>query len=81
MLLEIHKSGVVVEESQADTWRLYNVVSTSMQRQDVASTLKRRCIDVMCLLGQLNVNGKHIYHMGTPWNRLSEAISYIWCKN
>ena len=35
---------------QAGTWRLYNVVSTSMQRHDVASTLYRRCIDVMCLL-------------------------------
>ena len=37
----------------ADTWRLYNVVSTSMQRHDVASTLRRRCIDVLCLLGAL----------------------------
>ena len=35
----------------ADTWRLYNVVSTSMQRHDVASTLRQRCIAVMCLLG------------------------------
>ena len=35
----------------ADTWRFYNVVSTSMQRHDVASTLRRRCTDVMCLLG------------------------------
>ena len=33
---------------------LYNVVSTSMQRHDVASTLRRRCIDVMCLLGWLD---------------------------
>ena len=30
---------------------LYNVVSTSMQRHDVASTLRRRCRDVMCPLG------------------------------
>ena len=35
----------------ADTWRLYNVASTSMQRHDVASTLRRRCINVMCPLG------------------------------
>ena len=35
----------------AGTWRLYNVISTSMQRHDVASTLRRLCIDVMCLLG------------------------------
>ena len=35
----------------ADTWGLYNVASTSMQRHDVASTLIRRCINVMCPLG------------------------------
>ena len=35
----------------ADTWRLYNVASTSMQRHDVASTLRRRCLNVMCPLG------------------------------
>ena len=34
----------------ADTWRLYNVATTSMQH-DVASTLRRRCINVVCLLG------------------------------
>ena len=39
--------------SPASTRRLNNVVSTSMQRHDVASTLRRRCIDVMCLLGGL----------------------------
>ena len=36
----------------AGTWRLYNVGSTSMQRHDVASTLRRRCINVLCLLGE-----------------------------
>ena len=35
----------------ADTWRLYSVASTSMQCHDVASTLRRRCINVMCPLG------------------------------
>ena len=35
----------------AGTWRLYNVGSTSVQRLDVASTLSRRCINVMCPLG------------------------------
>ena len=35
----------------AGTGRLYNVGSTSMQRHDVASTLRRRCINVMCPLG------------------------------
>ena len=34
--------------SPAGRWRLYNVVSTSMQRHDVASTLTWRCINVMC---------------------------------
>ena len=32
--------------------RLYNVLSTSMQRHDVASTLRRRCVNVMCALGE-----------------------------
>ena len=35
----------------AGTWRKYNVASTSMQRHDVASTLRRRYIYVMCPLG------------------------------
>ena len=48
----------------AGTWRLYNVGSTSMQRHDVASTLRRRCIYVMCPLGKYYVeesvpNGSH----------------------
>ena len=37
----------------AGKWRVYNVGSTSMQRHDVASTLMRRCTNVMCLLGWL----------------------------
>ena len=38
----------------AGTWRLYNVGSTSMQRHrhDVASTLRRHCINVICPLGK-----------------------------
>ena len=44
--------------SPAGTWRLYNVVSTSMQRHDVAWTLRRRCIDVMCPLGHLKTKTK-----------------------
>ena len=43
---------------------LYNVISTSMQRHDVASTLRRRCIDVMCLLG-LNILTP--YHTCPKW--------------
>ena len=37
----------------ASTWRLYNVASTPMQLHNVASTLRRRCIDVMCPLGSI----------------------------
>ena len=44
-------SVILLKCSPADTWRLYNVALTSMQRHDVASTLRRRCIDVMCPLG------------------------------
>ena len=40
-----------VKEYPAGTWCLNNVGSTSMQRHDVASTLRRRCINVVCLLG------------------------------
>ena len=50
-----------------DTWRLYNVASTSMQRHDVASTLRRRCINVMCPLGVLRDCG------------ISGASSHIFC--
>ena len=42
-------SSLKIEQNPADTWRLYNVVSMSMQRHDVALTLRRRCINVMCL--------------------------------
>ena len=35
----------------AGTWRRNNVVSTSMWRHDVTSTLVQRCFDAMCLLG------------------------------
>ena len=52
--------------SPADTWRLYNVGSTSMQRHDVASTLRRRCINVMCLLGLL---------LSVPWEGCG---SWLW---
>ena len=37
----------------AGTWRKYNVASTSMQRHDIASTLRRCCIYVMCLPGYI----------------------------
>ena len=38
---------------------IYNVGPTSMQRHDVASTLRRCCINVMCLLGRIYI----IQHM------------------
>ena len=49
----IRLCGFSYWSNPAGTWRLYNVGSTSMQRHDVASTLRRRCINVMCLLGKL----------------------------
>ena len=36
------------------TWRKFNVASTSIQRHDDASTLRRRYIYVMCLPGSFN---------------------------
>ena len=52
--LEFHGSGTIFYP--AGTWRLYNVASISMQRRDVASTLRRRCINVMCSLGSSSPN-------------------------
>ena len=40
-------------EQTQRAWRLYNVASTSMQRQDAVSTLMRRCLNVACPLGVL----------------------------
>ena len=45
--------GICFENNQVGTGHLYNVASTSMQRHDVALTLVRRCIIVMCLLGRI----------------------------
>ena len=53
------------------TWRLYNVVSTSMQRHDVASTLRRHCIDVMCLLGN-----NQIFRLKAERNTCIPYIAY-----
>ena len=35
----------------AGTWPFYNVASTLTQRHDVASTLMRRCLNVVCQMG------------------------------
>ena len=40
----------------AGTWRKYNITSTSMQRHDVASTLRRSCIYVICPLGIIRLH-------------------------
>ena len=46
--------GIPGEEGGGgSTWRLYNVALTSMQRHGIASTLTRRCINVMCPLGYI----------------------------
>ena len=40
-----------------------NVISMSMQRHDIASMLRRRCIDIMCLLGCYSAMS--VYHNKT----------------
>ena len=69
----------------ASTWRLYTVVSTSMQRHDVASTLRQRCIDVMCLLGRVSTiiwSNRPPSHseiiLDSPLRRLLWMFQYIW---
>ena len=39
---------IFIDWCPAGTWRLYNVGLTSIQRHDVASTLRRLCFNVMC---------------------------------
>ena len=47
----------------ASKWRLYNVAATSMQRHDVASTLRRRCINVVSRWGRsLGTLGRFFRH-------------------
>ena len=55
----------------AGTWHKYNVASTSMQRHDVASTLRRRYIYVMCPLGTPSKYQLHV---------LYENVSYDWYR-
>ena len=42
-----------LKRDPAGTWRQNNVVSTSMRRQDVASTLIWRSFKAVCLLGRI----------------------------
>ena len=61
------------------TWRSYNVGSTSMQRHDVASPLRRRCINVMCPLGRFS---KEVYckrKVFTPYS-IGKAFPPKWSK-
>ena len=51
-----------VNTTSPQRWRKYNVASTSMQRHDVASTLRRRCIYVMCLPGSVWILKALRYH-------------------
>ena len=46
--------------SPAGTKRSDNVTSMSMQRHDVASTLMRRSMIVMCLLGERTLRQRHV---------------------
>ena len=52
LVLCFHKSDCC--RHSAGTWHLHKVASTSMQRHDVASTLRRLCVNVMCPLGSLH---------------------------
>ena len=57
--------GLPRQGCRADTQRCSNVASTSMQRHDVASTLMRRYINVMCLLGrEPSEHGQFLWHRG-----------------
>ena len=61
-------------------WRLYNVDTTSMQRYDVASTLRRRCINVMWLLGRTATEGmQRLYNVAsTSMRRPDVASTLMW---
>ena len=57
-------------EWSADTWRLYNVSSTSMCQ--LASTLRRRCLNVMCQLGGVEKDNKiYFFFQSLNYNSLS----------
>ena len=65
----------------AVTRRLHNVASTSMQRHDVASTLRWRCINVMCPLGRVKKGSAELlepYLDPAPyWEKLFQLICFI----
>ena len=63
----------------AGTWRKYNVASTSMQRHDVASTLRRRYIYVMCLPGMFGQRDM-VIKAGTI-NRIIDSLINKFHKN
>ena len=49
--VSISRRGNWYTSIPAGTCRLYNVGSTWIQRYDVASTVRRRCLNVMCPMG------------------------------
>ena len=51
------------------TQQTHNVVTTSLQRHDVAATLLRRWCDVVCLLGEFELFG---------WLNDSSCFEWIW---
>ena len=72
----------------AGTQRWDNVASTSMRRHDVTSTLMRRCIYVLCLLGcflispqnhlMCNMVKRPLCHMRTAKFQMSVRIRAAW---
>ena len=63
----------------AGTWCKYNVASTSMQRHDVASTLRRRYIYVMCLPGRDTlIMAENIHSKSGKMLGRSKIILYVY---
>ena len=60
-----HDVNITSPQRRCNVIRKYNVASTSMQRHDVASTLRRRYIYVMCLPGE------------NKWCRCNEGSLYF----
>ena len=57
---DAYANSVDPDKIPAGTWRKYNVASTSMQRHDVASTLRRRYIYVMCIDVEATLYLRHV---------------------
>ena len=66
------------DSDPAGTWRKYNVASTSMQRHDVASTLRRRYIYVMCPLGSVRCTPEPAQVGSFATHRIALMRMLIW---